>query len=271
MGNKKVVLLTIDPQVDFCTPAGKLSVKGADKDMERLAKMVRRCKKDLDDIIVTLDSHRSIHIAHPVWWIDEKGNHPNHYTLISEDDVTGNNPKWRAYNKGFQQRSVEYVKKLKQNGRYALYIWPPHCLIGSDGYKVQPVLFEALCDWEDQFAMVNYITKGSNPYTEHYSAVCADVYDAEDAKGTGLNTDLLDLLKDPDVTMIGLAGEASSHCLKFTAEDVANNFGEDNIKKFVFLEDCASPVTGFEQQAADFVNAMTKRGMKVMTSDKFLK
>jgi nicotinamidase-related amidase len=260
----------IDGQVDFCDPTGNLYVKGADKDMERLAKMVTRCKKDIDDIVATVDSHHYVHIAHPVWWIDENGNHPNPFTLIQEDDVLGTRPKWKAFNPGYQQRSVEYVQALKKNGRYVLCVWNPHCLIGSKGYAIQPVLFDAFLEWEKQFAAVNYVTKGSNIFTEHYSACQADVFDPQDPK-TGLNTDLIKLLQDPDVALIGLAGEASSHCLASTATDIANNFGEENIKKFTLIEDACSPVPGFENLATDFINNMTKRGMKVTTSDKFLR
>jgi len=267
---KKVVLLVIDGQVDFCDPTGNLYVKGADKDMERLAKMVTRCKGDIDDVICTLDSHHYVHIAHPVWWVDENGNHPNPFTLITEADVLGTRPKWKAFNPGYQQRSVEYVQSLQKNGRYVLCVWPPHCLISGKGYGLQPVLFDALLEWEKQFAAVNYVTKGSNIFTEHYSACQADVFDPEDPK-TGLNTDLIKLLQDPDVALIGLAGEASSHCLASTATDIANNFGEENIKKITLIEDACSPVTGFEKLATDFINNMTKRGMKVTTSDRFLK
>lgn len=267
---KKTVLLVIDPQVDFTSPTGALYVKGGEKDMERLAKMITRCKGDIDDTLVTLDSHRTLHVAHSIMWVDKDGNHPAPFTLIERGDVEGNNPRWKSFNPGYQQRLVEYVQKLDQNGRYKLNIWPVHCRIGSNGYCVAQPVFEALCAWEEQFAAVNYVTKGSNMFTEHYSCVAADVYDPEDPK-TGLNTDLLKVLQDPDVAQIGISGEASSHCVKFSIEDIANNFGEENIKKFVFLEDTCSPVTGFEQQAVDFVNSMTKRGMKVTTSDKFLK
>ena len=268
--SKQVVLLSIDPQFDFCDPTGKLSVTGADKDMERLAAMVRRCRGDIDDIVCTLDSHHLVHIAHPIWWVDSQGNHPAPFTLIDENDVLGTNPKWKAYNPGFQTRSVEYVQNLKKNGRYVLCIWPPHCLIGSEGYKVQPVLYEAFLEWEGMFAAVNYVTKGSNIFTEHYSAVQADVYDPEDPK-TGLNTELLKTLQNPDVALIGISGEASSHCVRSTIYDIANNFGEENIKKFVYLEDTCSPVPGFENLATEFLDEMTKRGMAVSTSDKFLR
>lgn len=285
---KKVCLLVVDPQVDFCDPGeelkletkhpvygdkfvrpvGKLYVKGADEDMKRLAAMVRRVKGDLEEVVVTLDSHRTLHVAHPIFWRDKDGNHPAPFTLINVDDVTGANPKWRATNQGYQQRCVEYVQKLKANGRYVLCIWPPHCLIGSAGYQVMPVLFDALCEWEQEFAAVNYVTKGSNIFTEHYSAVQADVYDPEDP-GTGLNTNLIKLLQEMD--MIAIGGEASSHCIRATVMDIANNFGDDNIKKLVYLEDACSPVPGFEDKEKEFMKEMIDRGMKVTTTDKFLR
>jgi nicotinamidase/pyrazinamidase len=272
---KKVVLLTIDGQFDFCDPSGALYVPGADKDMSRLAKMVLRTKGDLDEIIATMDSHRTLHIAHPIWWEDAQGNHPKTIpvappTLITVADVKGPNPKWRATNPAYRQRSIEYVEKLAANGRYLLCIWPPHCRIGSRGYTIYPELFDAFCEWENQFAAINYVTKGSNIFTEHYSALLADVFDPEDLS-TGLNTDLLGLCQDPNVVLIGISGEAGSHCVPNTIEDIANNFGEDNIKKFRLITDTISPVPGFEKLQEDFINKMVSRGMELTTSTEFLK
>jgi len=263
----KVCLLSIDPQKDFCDPNGALYVNGAEKDMERLATMLKRTKGDIDEIFVTLDSHRTVHIAHPIWWVDKDGNHPDFFTPIGKDDVIGLNAKWRAYNSGYQKRSEEYVQKLADNGRYDLCIWPPHCRIGSDGAQVMPIFYDALCDWENRFASVNYVTKGSNIYTEHYSAVKADVYDDEDPS-TGLNSELIRQIQKNDI--IAISGEASSHCVYQTILDIANEFGEDNIKKFVFLEDTSSPVTGFEHLQTEFLEKMVPRGMSITTSDKFL-
>jgi len=263
----KVSLLVVDGQIDFCDPAGSLYVPGADKDMERLSTMIRRIKGDLDECVATCDMHRTLHIAHPIWWVDGNGKNPDPFTLIGLDDIEGPNPKWRAYNPGYQQRSVEYVKTLAANGRYVLCIWPPHCRIGSTGAAMYPELFDAFCEWERAFAAVNYVTKGSNMFTEHYSVFMADVYDPEDPK-TGLNTDLITLLQESDV--LAIAGEASSHCVANSVRDLANNFGEDNIKKFVYLEDTCSPVPGFENLEKAFLDDMTGRGMKVSTSDKFL-
>jgi nicotinic acid phosphoribosyltransferase len=59
-----IQLVVIDPQNDFCDlPGAALPVTGANADMERLAKFITRAGKKLEDIHVTLDSHRFIDIA----------------------------------------------------------------------------------------------------------------------------------------------------------------------------------------------------------------
>lgn len=262
----KVQLLVIDPQIDFCDPTGALYVPGAEKDMERLAQMVIDKKDKIDDINVTLDSHRYLHVAHPIWWIDEKGNHPNPFTIINEADVEGINPKWKASNPGFQKRSVEYVKALSGT-KYPLCIWPPHCLIGSTGHSVYPELFKALQEWEAGFSVVDYVTKGSNMFTEHYSAVKAEVPDPDDHT-TLINTPFVKKLQDAD--QLGIAGEALSHCVANTIRDVNAEFGPDQARKFHILKDASSPVPGFENLADDFIKEMKNLGAEITTTKDFL-
>lgn len=262
---QNVKLFIIDPQHDFCNPNGSLYVPGAEKDMERLSKMVKNNLGQIDDIHLTLDSHNYLHIAHPIWWVDGNGNHPDPFTIISSDDVKKG--KWRAYNPGFQKRSEAYVESLEQNARYALIIWPFHCLIGSVGQTIDPMLNDALIDWEKNFALVNKVPKGSNMFTEHYSAVKADVEDPED-ETTGLNAKLIKALQEGNNKIL-IAGEALSHCVANTIRDVANEFAPEEVKKFVLLEDACSNVTGFEQMGKDFVDEMVGLGMEVSTTDKF--
>jgi len=260
---KQTELLIIDPQNDFCDPNGSLFVAGANGDMDRIASMIKRLGRSLYDIHVTLDSHHFVDIAHPVFWVDANGKHPNPFTIISDKDVESG--AWKTTNPQFQSRGLEYVKSLNSSNRYLLCVWPPHCLIGSSGYAVYGALFDSLLEWEKNFAMVDYVTKGSNFWTEHYSAVQADVPDPQDP-GTMLNTRLIETLEIADEILI--AGEALSHCVANTITDIANNFGEDNIKKFILLEDASSNVTGFESLGENFVTDMKKRGMRVaLTTD----
>ena len=259
---KNVHLLMIDPQVDFCAPTGKLFVAGADKDMERLAKFITQNGRRFADIHCTLDSHQSIHVAHPLFWHNNRGEHPAPFTLISADDVRSG--KWTTSIARWQARGLQYVEKLEKNARYQLCIWPPHCIIGSMGAALVPAISDALIAWEVQMlAQVDYVPKGSNYFTEHYSAVQADVPDPGDPL-TKLNTRLVDVLSQADQILI--TGEALSHCVANTVTDIANTFGADNIKKFVLLQDTSSNVPTLEFLGEAFVKDMVKRGMQVTTS-----
>lgn len=258
-------LLVIDPQVDFCDPAGALFVPEADKDMKRLAKMIIKCNDSIDYIRVTMDSHHFVDVAHPIMWSDSKGNHPAPFSIITEEDME--NGTWMATKPPMQKRLKEYLHSLTKNGRYPLMIWPPHCLIGTPGHNVFPDMREALHKWEEQFAVVDYITKGSNIWTEHYSAAQADVPDPNDPD-TQLNGPLLDSLASADLIL--LAGEARSHCLANTVRDIANNFGEENIKKFLLLTDATSDVANCEFMGESFMKEMIGRGMRTTTTKEFM-
>ncbi len=268
-----IQLLIIDPQNDFCDPNGSLFVGGADQDAQRLAAMIQRISPKLDDIHVTLDSHRLVDIAHPIFWVNSNGENPAPFTIITVDDVKNGawktkNPAWMKKFPGKDFGALDYVERLEQGGRYPLCIWPPHCLIATWGHSIVPAVSDALIEWErSRFGLVDYVTKGSNPFTEHYSGVQADVPDSSDPT-TMLNTELCDTVAEAD--LIALTGEALSHCLANTARDIAKSFGEQNINKFVLIEDLSSNVTTFEKFGEDFVKEYVGKGMQVSNSVDFL-
>ena len=259
--------LIIDPQNDFCNPNGSLFVKGADEDMKRLAKMVGRMSGKLSDIHVTLDSHLILDISHPSWWKDSSGNAAAPFTPISAADLRAG--KWTTSIPGAFTRSLEYLDELGKRGRYGHLVWPEHCLIGDEGHNVYPVLAAAVHEWErSRKMMTGFVTKGSNPWTEHFSAVEAKVPDPEDPS-TQHNGELITTLKQADVIL--LAGEARSHCLANTVFDIGSAFKDPElIRKLVLLTDCSSDVSGFEHLGDKFLAEMTARGMRTATSVDFL-
>lgn len=263
----KVHLLVIDPQKDFCNPNGSLFVSGADKDMDRLAGMVKRLNRKLDDIHVTMDSHRKVDISHPLWWRDSSGKHPNPFTVISVADMEAG--RWTTTQPGAYQRSLKYLRALEAGKRYPHVIWPEHCLIGDEGHSLHTNFSESVHEWENnRYAMADFVTKGSNPWTEHFSAVQAEVPDPSDPS-TQVNTSLIRTLEEAD--MILLAGEALSHCLANSVRDIAKNFADPKyIKKLVLLTDATSNVTGFDQYGTDFVKELTALGMRTDTTNNVL-
>ncbi len=269
----KVHLVIIDPQNDFMDIRGAaLPVPGANEDMKRLAGLIDRLGHKLEDIHVTLDSHRLIDIAHPAWWVDKDGNQPAPFTIISAQDIEAGI--WLPRVPAFRECTLKYAQELEKGGKYQICVWPPHCLIGTWGHNVQKDLNAALERWsEKEFAMVNYVTKGSNPWTEHYGALMAEVPDPEDPT-TMLNADFLEILRQADI--VALAGEALSHCVRETVNQIADNIGEEHLKKFYILTDCTSPVPAvpggpdFPQIAADWLKEMKARGMNLIEAQEFL-
>jgi len=263
---KNTHLLIIDMQNDFCSPNGSLFVPGADQDAIRVSKFVRRIGKKINDIHVTLDSHRTVQVFHPIFWCDAHGKHPNPFTVIGVSDVEQG--KWMTTNPSWRQRGLEYVKALAEKGRFPLVIWPYHTIIGSVGHSLVPCLSEALIDWEkSRFAMVDYCVKGDFYFSEAYGALESEV-PAPEESSTMLNTGLVDMLQQADDLLI--MGEALSHCVKNTVEQVAKAFGDVNLDKFVLMTDCCSNVPTFEKLGDDFVKNMVARGMRVSTSVDYL-
>jgi nicotinamidase-related amidase len=263
---QKIHLVIIDPQKDFCDPNGSLYVPGAEEDMKRLAGMVTRLKDKIADIHVTLDSHRRVDISHPMWWKNSSGKRPDPFTVITAQDAKDG--KWTTTQPGFFSRTLEYLQSLERGGRYPHVIWPEHCLIGDEGHTIVPVLSAAIHDWEERFAQAEFITKGSNPWTEHFSGVKAEVPDPEDPS-TQVNTRFVQTLEDADVVL--MAGEALSHCLANTVRDIAAEFSDPKyVQKIHLLRDATGNVPGFDKYGDDFLKELVAKGMKITTTKDFL-
>lgn len=286
----KADLVIIDPQNDFmdikhdgngwvgtAMPDGTiyrstLPVPGALEDMRRVAKLVNRVGHRLNDIHVTLDSHRVVDVAHPGFWRDSDGKQPAPFTMIFNADIRSG--MWAPRNQAYRQRMLDYTASLEAAGKFILMIWPEHCLIGSWGHNVVDDLRIPLADWERKnFATIDFVTKGVNTFTEHYGALMAEVPDPTDPS-TQLNGQFLSVLQDADI--IGVAGEALSHCVATTIQQIVDNIGDQHLKKIHILTDCMSPVPqtpgapDFPALAQKFLKDMQARGLVLTTSDAFL-
>ncbi len=263
---KRTKLLIIDPQIDFCDPKGALYVPGADKDMERLSKLVDKIYPKLNDIYITLDSHHPMHVSHPIFWLDKQGNHPDPFTIISYKDVKQN--KWVPFNRLFYDRMLKYTKQLEENNKYDLCIWPPHCLIGGSGIAIYPELFDSIRNWEEnKKAVVHHINKGDNIFTEHYSAVKAEI-SLKECPSTFSNSIFKKMFQHSD--MILIAGEAGSHCVATTVNDIYDELdNKDLFKKAVLLVDSISPVKSFEKLQKDFIDSMKEKGLQIAKTTDF--
>lgn len=300
---KSLHLLIVDPQNDFCVAddgyghKGALVVPGALDDMTRLAGLIRRLDGRIDDITVTMDSHQTIGIERPRWWKRATdgappdpftclGIHPDRKRVVKY--VPGSGPsankfglvptdeEYITYLPSFLHQggptgkgSFGYLEALEARGRYPHVVWTEHCVVGSWGWGVVPELHKALCNWErEHFARINYVVKGNNPWTEHFSGVAAEVPDPSDPN-TQINTRMIQTLEEADEIL--LTGEALSHCVANSGRDVGAAFSDSRyIEKMVLLTDTTSNVGGFEFLGTAFIQEMVAKGMRTATSDTYL-
>ena len=274
---RNIQLLIIDPQNDFCDlPASwqavdplsgnliapALPVSGAHADMQRLAAMIRAGQDGLSRIMVTLDSHHRVDIAHPPFWAQADGSPVSPFTTINAQQVRDG--LYVPKDSTALPRVLAYLDELEARGCYTLMIWPIHCEIGTWGHNVHADVQSACNAWEEaNLSAVQQIYKGANPWTEHYSAMQAEVPDAKDPD-TQLNQALIAELDRADVLLI--AGEASSHCVKASTEHIVDNLPSGRLHRVILLTDCMSPVGGFEAQAEAFLFNMRSRGVQLANS-----
>lgn len=274
-------LLIIDPQNDFCDlpeawrpvdpPSGRriapaLPVAGAHADMQRLASLIRGAQDSIDGITVTLDSHHRLDIAHPTFWFTGSGGAVAPFTPITAADVRAG--RFRPRDAGALPRALAYLDELEARGRYTLMVWPVHCEIGRWGHNVHADVSAACSAWEEaRPAVARMVAKGSNPWTEHYSAVQAEVPDPDDPD-TQLNRALIDELDQAESLLV--AGEASSHCVRATVEHLVAHLRSGKPGKLTLLTDCMSPVAGFEAQHEAFLADMRNKGLRLATSAEVL-
>lgn len=251
-------LLVVDAQRDFCLPEGRLFVggrsgTGALADTERLVRFVYRNLQRLTEITCTLDTHLPFQIFFPAFWIDGDGQHPPDNTVLTAEQIRSGavrpNPAvawWLCNgNQAWLERQVEdYCERLERAGRYQLYLWPPHCLLGSSGHALvgavqEARLFHAFCRGAKNFIEV----KGGNILTENYSAIAPEVLERHDGKPLAArNEAMLDSLLTADRIIV--AGQAASHCVRATVEDLLRAMQERGLDagRLYVLQDCMSAV-----------------------------
>jgi nicotinamidase-related amidase len=292
---RRIRLLLVDLQKDFCFPRGTLYVggrsgTGAIDDNDRIARFLYRNLPTITDVTCTLDTHYPFQIFFPSFWIGEDGLPPAPHREVTTDDLRAGrlvpNPDVAGLvadgDEGWVCRQVEhYCAELEKAGKYKLYLWPPHCILGSDGHPLAGVIHEARMfhAWA-RGARAPIEIKGDNPLTENYSVLSPEVLVRFD--GTPLaerNTRFVATLFDSEAVVI--AGQAASHCVKSTLDDLLGEIraqDESLARKVYVLEDCMSAVVipdpgrpgelafDFTPQAEQALRRFAEAGMHVVRS-----
>jgi nicotinamidase-related amidase len=255
---KRICVLAVDVQNSFCNPDFELFVQGpggngAVEDVIRFCRFIYRNLNQITTVYCTLDSHRMSQIFHPGFLINEAGENPQPYTSVSYADIAKG--KWKinpeiAFTLGMDEERARdfllfYTKSLGDQEKFQLTIWPYHALIGSIGNALVSIFEEALFfhgiarKTEPQF-----LVKGTDTLTEHYSVFGPEVKTGPDGKPLGRRKEnLIKQLRGFDKIFIG--GQAKSHCVAWTISDLISSGGtgcNEIVNKLYLLEDCTSPV-----------------------------
>jgi nicotinamidase-related amidase len=279
---KRIAVLAIDVQNTFCIPdfelfVGGRSGQGAVDDTARLCEFIYRNLGQITTIIPTMDTHRAIQIFHPIFWINESGDHPTPVaTQITLADVEKGtwrvNPTIAAHlgtPEQLQAHALHYTRQLTQDGKYPLTIWPYHSMLGGVGHALVSA-FEEACfvhtvarQQQTQFEL-----KGENPLTENYSVLQPEVLTGSTGTAIAAKNDRLinDLLT---YDAVYIAGQAKSHCVAWTIDDLLREIQQRDpmlADKIYLLDDCASPVVvpgivDFSEAAESTYDRFVQAGM----------
>ena len=253
----RLCVLAVDIQNTFCIPDFELFVAGrsgtgAVDDNRRLCEFLYRNLGEITQVFPSLDTHHAMQVFHAIWLVDERGDHPAQYTLVSAEDVaTG---RWRLNSAVAEALGIDidyaerhlayYTRRLAEGGKYDLTVWPYHAMLGGIGHALVSAVEEAIFfHGLARYSSPDFQVKGDNPLTEHYSLLGPEVTEGPDGDRLGgKNTDLIEKLLTFDAVVV--AGQAKSHCLAWTIDDLLD---DEEVRKRLaertyLLEDCTSPV-----------------------------
>ena len=285
---KRICVMGIDMQNTFCLSdfelfVGGQSGTGAIDDSVRFTEFVYRNLGVITEMAMTMDTHTMMQIFHQFFWVDAQGNHPAPMTMISLEDVEKGvwavNPAIaksvaKGNYAGLQQHALHYTRKLTENGKYMLTIWPHHAMLGGIGHALVSIIEEA-CFFHAtaRSSQTDFQIKGGNPLTENYSVLQPEVLDTHGGQPVAQrNVKFIQTLLDND--RIIAAGQAASHCFSWSIDDLLTEILANDpelAKKVYLLRDCTSPVVipgvvDFTEQANEAFARFEAAGMHVVDS-----
>lgn len=285
----RIGLVGVDIQNTFCLPdfelfVGGRSGRGAVEDNRRLAEFIYRNLGSISEIVLTMDTHRAMQIFHPIFLVDEAGNHPEPNTQVTLADIQSGRWKFNreiAPSLGIdpdygQRHLLHYAQELAEHEKFALIVWPYHSMLGGIGHALvsgieEAVFFHTIA----RKSQANFIIKGEKTLTESYSAIGPEVQEGPEGRKLGEKKDpFINMLQRMDALLF--AGQAKSHCVSWTVSDLLDDIREIDPSlagKVYLLEDCTSPVVvpggpDFSEQADQAFRRFEQAGMhRVRSTD----
>jgi hypothetical protein len=212
-------------------------------------------------------------------------------------------PEQRAYARLpiLQKFAYFYIKKMNIPEKPKPCLWAKHCISGTDGWRLYFTLEKKLIELQKKGKKVYYHEKGTNDLVEMYSIFSAEVPFEELLNDTGLsvndlpeeykkyvnatlpkpsetndknnetpnyvtgfNQTLFNKLMEHD--KIFVCGEAKSHCVKTSLEDMVAHCKESQCGKIHVLENMTSVVPGYEDPTVVAYKQLSSKGIKIINA-----
>jgi len=251
-------LLVIDGQGDFCE-GGSLAVPGGEANMRALVS----CIDAVDVIFLSMDSHNAQHVANASSWTGPDGrplapfSHIQHEAGIfyARQEVMGENGTVKSITTPHVHCCLDETKVVQHmfnpeltsrpglQASYTpnvasgtlvpdLYLWPNHCVLGTAGHQIHPVLMKAIIASRKPYYIYQ---KGDDRYTESFS-----VFERSDE--VVINKKLVKALRDK-YDRIYVGGLASTHCVLISMLHLQQLLSPKVFaEKCYLLTDCISKV-----------------------------
>jgi nicotinamidase-related amidase len=253
----KICHAGIDWQIGFGPfPGATLPVGGSDNDAVRVAKMLYQYGHLIAQNNMTLDTHYTWQLFHPLFLVNAKDEAPTPGVPIPDSDIQNgtwtvnkeaanawaDNPSALPWLMGYLKH---YSKELAASPRqYPFIPWPFHCQLGDVDHALFPLISEATRFWEIAGSHNFHPWLKGDRTSEAYSPLGEEVKKDHLGNAVGqLNTDFLNLLLANEAVIC--TGQAKSHCFRAFVADVLDFVRKQDPKlaqKIYLVEDGTSPV-----------------------------
>jgi nicotinamidase-related amidase len=284
-------LMLVDLENDFRdkrkdqTHGGRLPVQGNDDAVLRGA--VRLINGTVESfynaLFCTQDGHPPLHVSFASCWRDRHGNpldiaqyggaacmtlHDEKKAVFRCYGFNADGP----YDIGYYRRmfdpmdSVEYWRHLQNTGQGDIWVFATHCLLGTDGVNMHPLMMEAVQFFCGARSIQPHIFfKGHIANTDWFGGLRPCRPDASHAQGNW-QTEIIDTFQNFD--NIDFFGVAEDFCVYHTEGQVMEAFqGTQYFNKLRFVTDGTAPIVPGAQHVQDQNEQARQLGVRFITHD----
>ncbi len=282
-GNAHALMMT-DLQEDF-RDNGRLPVKETNRVV--LNTCVRLINGVVADyyagIFFSLDGHHPFHISFDHYWRDSDGRpmdlskHGKAAILTLVDEANG---LFKAtafgpdgpYEIGLYRTpfgvddSIAYWKHLRRTRQGDIWVFVPHCLLGTDGVNLHPLLVETIafaCGARDIQPVI--IQKGHLYNTDWFGPLEACRPDMVQNQGV-FRDEIIELMKMFEaIEFSGVAEDFCDYYMKW--QTLSKLSGTPYLKKLRFIQDCTAPIIPNAKHVWELNARAMEEGVKFILHD----